>query len=303
MTYLATIYSYDGAIRYWTPPTVTTGGLVTPVVGMASLPDGKGGNWLTDAAGGVSADGSAVDYGSLAGHPLNAPIAHIVPTPDGQGYWLVASRRRDLAFGDARSFGSMGGRPLTPRWWTWPPPRTATATGWWPSDGGIFSFGDAAFHGVDGRPAPQPAGGGHERRRCDRWLLAGGHRRRHLRLRRAVPREHRVPPAQPPRQRDVVPPLTGTGTGSSPPTAGSSTRGPPGSSARWAGPPSMPRSWAWPPTRPPVATGWWPPTVASSISTPRSSAPADRAARHRPGRRPARHPAWPTPAAGWPVDR
>ena len=63
-------------------------------------------------------------------------------TPDGDGYWLVAS------------------------------------------DGGVFSFGDAAFYGSMGGQPPQQADrghGGHPRRRR---LLAGGLRRRHLLLRR-----------------------------------------------------------------------------------------------------------------------
>ena len=52
---------------------------------------------------------------------LNKPIVGMAATPDGQGYWLVAS------------------------------------------DGGVFSFGDAAFHGSTGEPAPQPAHRGHGR--------------------------------------------------------------------------------------------------------------------------------------------
>jgi len=148
MDYLSTIYSYDGAIRYWTPPTVTPGGLVTPVVGLASLPDGKG-YWLTDAAGGVSAHGSAVDYGSLAGLPLNAPIAHIVSTPDGHGYWLVAGDGGIFAFGDAPFHGSMGGQRLNQ------PVVGMSADestgGYWlvATDGGIFAF-DAPFLGSTG---------------------------------------------------------------------------------------------------------------------------------------------------------
>ncbi len=33
-------------------------------------------------------------------------------TPDGNGYWLVASDGGIFAFGDAGFFGSMGGQPL-----------------------------------------------------------------------------------------------------------------------------------------------------------------------------------------------
>ena len=40
MAYLSTIYSYDGAFRYSSPATPASGGLVTPVVGLASTPDG-----------------------------------------------------------------------------------------------------------------------------------------------------------------------------------------------------------------------------------------------------------------------
>jgi hypothetical protein len=159
MDYLSTVYSYDGAIRYWTPPTVTPGGLVTPVVGLASMPDGKG-YWLTDAAGGVSAHGSAVNYGSLAGLPLNEPIAHIVSTSDGRGYWLVAGDGGIFAFGDAPFLGSMGGRPLNAPVVDMAP--TPDGRGYWlvAGDGGIFSFGDATFRGsMGGQRLNQPVVG------------------------------------------------------------------------------------------------------------------------------------------------
>ena len=155
MAYLSTVYSYDGAMRFG-GPTTTSGGLVTPVVGMASTPDGAG-YWLTDASGGVSAHGSAVNYGSMAGHPLNAPIAHIVSTPDGGGYWLVAADGGIFSFGDAPFFGSMGGRHLNAPVVDIAP--TPDGGGYWlvASDGGIFSFGDATFHGsMGGRHLNQP---------------------------------------------------------------------------------------------------------------------------------------------------
>ena len=155
MSDLATIYNYDGAMRFWGPST-TAGGLVTPVVGMASTPSGDG-YWLTDAAGGVSAHGSAVAYGSMAGHHLNAPIAHIVSTPDGGGYWLVASDGGIFSFGDAPFYGSMGGRHLNAPVVDIAP--TPDGKGYWlvASDGGIFSFGDARFQGsMGGRPLNEP---------------------------------------------------------------------------------------------------------------------------------------------------
>jgi NlpC/P60 family len=149
MAYLSTIYAYDGAIRYWKPSTTTSGGLVLPVVGIASTPDGSG-YWLADAAGGVSAHGSAVNYGSLVGDRLNAPIAHIVSTPDGRGYWLVASDGGIFAFGDAPFFGSMGSDHLNAPVVDMAP--TPGGGGYWlvASDGGVFSFGDATFFGSMG---------------------------------------------------------------------------------------------------------------------------------------------------------
>ena len=85
------------------------------------------------------------------------PIAHIVSTSDGQGYWLVAGDGGIFSFGDAAFFGSMGGRPLNAPVVDMAP--TADGRGYWlvASDGGIFSFGDAAFHGsMGGQRLNQP---------------------------------------------------------------------------------------------------------------------------------------------------
>jgi hypothetical protein len=149
MSELSTIYSYDGAIRYWNASApLTPGGLAAPVVGMAATPDGSG-YWLANAAGAVSAHGSAVSYGSMAGQALRAPITHIVSTPDGKGYWLVATDGGIFTFGDAGFFSSMGGQPLNK-------PVVGIAAdfqtgGYWEvaSDGGIFSF-NAPFYGSTG---------------------------------------------------------------------------------------------------------------------------------------------------------
>ncbi len=148
LAFLSTHYTYDGAMRFGSGAT-TAGGLVTPVVGMASTPSGNG-YWLVDAAGGVSAHGAAVSDGSMAGHPLNAPIAHIVSTPDGGGYWLVAADGGIFTFGDARFFGSMGGHHLNAPVVDLAP--TPDGGGYWlvASDGGIFTFGDAIFRGSMG---------------------------------------------------------------------------------------------------------------------------------------------------------
>jgi hypothetical protein len=84
------------------------------------------------------------------------PIASTT-TPDGRGYWEVASDGGIFAFGDATFEGSMGGQPLNA-------PIVGIATtpdgrGYWEvaSDGGIFAFGDATFEGsMGGQPLNAP---------------------------------------------------------------------------------------------------------------------------------------------------
>ena len=69
-------------------------------------------------------------------------------TPDGGGYWLVASDGGVFSFGDARFAGSTGAMTLNK------PIVGMAATpdggGYWlvASDGGVFSFGDARFCGI-----------------------------------------------------------------------------------------------------------------------------------------------------------
>jgi len=48
----------------------------------------------------------ATFYGSMGGHPLNQPIVGMASTPDGRGYWLVASDGGVFSFGDAPFRGS-----------------------------------------------------------------------------------------------------------------------------------------------------------------------------------------------------
>jgi N-acetylmuramoyl-L-alanine amidase len=71
-------------------------------------------------------------------------------TPDGKGYWLVASDGGIFTFGDAAFYGSTGALSLNA------PIVGMAATpdgkGYWlvASDGGIFTFGNAAFYGSEG---------------------------------------------------------------------------------------------------------------------------------------------------------
>ncbi len=78
------------------------------------------------------------------------PVAGIASTPDGGGYWTVSSTGAVTAVGDAVSYGSLVGTPLTAPIVAMA--ATPTGHGYWlvASDGGIFSFGDAAFHGSMG---------------------------------------------------------------------------------------------------------------------------------------------------------
>ncbi len=87
---------------------------------------------------------SGVDPDSVTGDQQDAI------TPDGQGYWLVASDGGIFTFGDAGYFGSTGGMRLNQ-----PIVGMAAAPdgrGYWlvASDGGIFTFGDATFYGSTG---------------------------------------------------------------------------------------------------------------------------------------------------------
>jgi cell wall-associated NlpC family hydrolase len=105
---------------------------------------------------------------------LAHPVVDIVSTPDGGGYWLVASDGGIFSFGDAKFYGSTGALALNKPIVAMAP--TPDGGGYWlvASDGGIFSFGDAKFFGSTGalvlnKPivamAPTPDGGGY-------WLVA-----------------------------------------------------------------------------------------------------------------------------------
>jgi hypothetical protein len=71
-------------------------------------------------------------------------------TPDGGGYWLVASDGGIFTYGDASFYGSTGALHLNA-----PVVGMDSSTdggGYWlvASDGGIFNYGDAGFFGSAG---------------------------------------------------------------------------------------------------------------------------------------------------------
>jgi hypothetical protein len=126
---------------------------------------------------------AAVQAPRAAALVVTHPIVGMAATPDGGGYWEVASDGGIFAFGDAGFHGSMGGTPLDA-------PIVAMAAtpdggGYWEvaSDGGIFSFGDAPFFGsTGGLPlrapivgmAPTPDGGGYWEVASDGGIFAYG---------------------------------------------------------------------------------------------------------------------------------
>jgi hypothetical protein len=127
--------------------------VVNPSLGagdrLTATPDGLG-YWIVTPSGSIADYGTAANFGSEAGKPLNQPIVAIASTPNGQGYWLVASDGGVFTFGNAQFYGSTGAIHLNK------PIVGITATpdgkGYWlvASDGGVFCFGDAQFYGSTG---------------------------------------------------------------------------------------------------------------------------------------------------------
>ena len=73
-------------------------------------------------------------------------------TPDGKGYWLVASDGGIFAYGDAGFHGSTGltlNKPIVGM------ATTPDGKGYWlvATDGGIFTYGDGGFYGSAGAMA------------------------------------------------------------------------------------------------------------------------------------------------------
>ena len=87
----------------------------------------------------------------------------LVATPDGGGYWLVASDGGIFSYGDAGFLGSRGGQPLNKP--VVGMAATADGGGYWlvASDGGIFSYGDAVFQGSTGEHHAEQADRGDRR--------------------------------------------------------------------------------------------------------------------------------------------
>ena len=140
-----------------------------PVVGMAPTPvfgsTGGHGYWEVATDGGIFSFGDAQFHGSMGGKPLNKPVVGMAATPDGGGYWEVAADGGIFNFGDAHFYGSTGAMHLN-----------APVVGMASTAGRqrLLAGGGRRRHlqlrrrpllRVDGRQAPQQAGGRNGRRR------------------------------------------------------------------------------------------------------------------------------------------
>ena len=117
------------------------------------------------AASGQSAAGSAL--------VLNRPVVGMAPTPDGEGYWLVAADGGVFSYGDAAFYGSEGAVPLNES--IVGIAATPDGGGYWlvAADGGVFAFGDAGYFGsMGGKAINQPVVGIASSASGDGYLLA-----------------------------------------------------------------------------------------------------------------------------------
>ena len=159
-----------------------------PVVGMASTADGNG-YWVA-ALGrlGVSPRGRGqlrVDGRHAAQRP-RSPTSWPPPTAVATGWWPPTAASSPSA--TPASTGRWAGQHLNAPVVDLAP--TPSGHGYWlvASDGGVFAFGDAAFYGSMGGSHLNAPVVGLAPDRGHRWLLAGGLRRRGVRLRGPVPR-------------------------------------------------------------------------------------------------------------------
>jgi len=125
-----------------------------PAVGHAESGT-RGPNAVTAFGSATSVPGTSVPGTSLG--ILNAPVVGMASTPDGLGYWVVASDGGIFAYGNATFEGSTGAvhvnAPIVGV------AATSDGGGYWlvAADGGIFAFGDATFLGsMGGQPLNQP---------------------------------------------------------------------------------------------------------------------------------------------------
>lgn len=111
-------------------------------------------------AGNIKWDGANVDISaydeSLFTRHNGGPVAAekdgatIVSTPSGNGYYVIDVDGGVFCYGDARFYGSLGGKPLNAP--IVDAAITPTGNGYWllGKDNGVFAFGDAPYFGHPG---------------------------------------------------------------------------------------------------------------------------------------------------------
>jgi hypothetical protein len=124
---------------------------------------GNAGYWFVARDGGIFSYGDATFHGSLGATPQTSPVVAMAATPTGGGYYLAEANGtvaggsdRTHPFGDARLFTDGHGHTDASSYHLNQPlvgmATTPTGNGYWllARDGGIFSYGDAAFYGSTG---------------------------------------------------------------------------------------------------------------------------------------------------------
>ena len=88
-------------------------------------------------------------HGSTGSMVLNKPIVGMAATPDGGGYWLVASDGGVFSFGDAGFYGSVPGQGIVAQVPVEGIVATPDGGGYWivGKDGALYAYGDASFLG------------------------------------------------------------------------------------------------------------------------------------------------------------
>ena len=150
----------DGTAIGWWPPTVGSSPTATPILRL----DRRHAAEQTDRGDGPHPRREGLLAGGLRrwhlqlrrrrllwldrGHPLNRPIVGMATTPDGNGYWLVASDGGIFNYGDAVFYGSTGSDPPEPAGrWHGHHLRRQGRPGRRPPSMGNFNYGDTAFYG------------------------------------------------------------------------------------------------------------------------------------------------------------
>jgi len=132
-------FTWDGAMKrttFWSPSR-------SMISGVAGHP-GSAGGWVVGGNGAVFPDGTSY-YGSKAHAWLKRPIVDVTSTPSGNGYWLLRSDGRVLAFGDAVKRGSVTTNNTRVVGMT----ATADGGGYWMTtrSGRVLPFGNAVGYG------------------------------------------------------------------------------------------------------------------------------------------------------------